>query len=299
MLVGLQGPRVCVTARLDLADCGPAELDHTLLTLLRGGCQSLLAAVFCGPDASHLAEFTPTIEALVAACQRRELLVGEVLIARDGQFWTYRDAIDDAAGRPVSGERSQAAATATYAGLVAHPDRASMIAVLDHDEDEVRAELQGPLREAESLALQALWNGTAERHRRSVKRAIFAAARLADATLALRRDSPQRAQELCRFGIGLTDIAVRDAVWIAVDQGRLDGRALWQELLNRLPAPFDAPPLFLFGWSCWREGNGVLAAEAALRALDSDPGYTAAELLFSAVDRGLDPHRTPRLRLSR
>jgi hypothetical protein len=36
---------------------------------------------------------------------------------------------------------------------------------------------------------------------------------------------------------------------------------------------------------------------AARRALASQPGYTAAELLLSAIGQGLDPFRTPRLRL--
>jgi len=38
---------------------------------------------------------------------------------------------------------------------------------------------------------------------------------------------------------------------------------------------------------------------AAERALVSTPGYPAAELLLSAIEQGLDPFRTPRLRALR
>jgi hypothetical protein len=101
---------------------------------------------------------------------------------------------------------------------------------------------------------------------------------------------------LIRFGAALSTIEVRDACWLAVEAGRMDGEDLWRELSRRLPAPYDAAPLFLFGWQRWRNGDGVLAGIAARRALDSDAGYTAADLLHLAVTDGLDPFRTPRLR---
>jgi len=86
---------------------------------------------------------------------------------------------------------------------------------------------------------------------------------------------------------------------LAIDQKRLDGRGLWHDLLHRLPSPYDCAPLFLFGWASWREGNGSLAAMAARRALASEPSYSAADLLLGAIQHGLDPFRTPRLRLPR
>jgi len=93
--------------------------------------------------------------------------------------------------------------------------------------------------------------------------------------------------------------AFQDETSRGVDQGRLDGRALWRELARRLPPPYDAAPLFLYGWASWRDGRGPLAGIAAERALASDPDYTAAELLLGALQQGLDPHRTPRLRMPR
>jgi hypothetical protein len=125
---------------------------------------------------------------------------------------------------------------------------------------------------------------------------LFAAAREADSALFPRPVPTSSDSTVCRFAVGLGDIAIRDVLWLAIDQQRLDGRALWLFLLQRLPPPHDCAPLFLFGWASWRDGAGTLAAMAAQRALAADPGYTAAELLLSAIRNGLDPFRTPKLR---
>ena len=71
-----------------------------------------------------------------------------------------------------------------------------------------------------------------------------------------------------------------------MDEGRVDGRVLWRYLARRLPAPYDAAPLFLFGWRSYRDGDGALASMAAERALSSDPGYSAADLLLAALSQG-------------
>ena len=296
VLVGLAASRVSVTARLDLVDCGCVELGHALQVLTRAGSDGLLAVVFSEMLPAPGGSWSTAVDALLDLTERQRLRVGPVLLVRDRRFWDYRDAFDDGAGRPLQGSSSAAAASATYAGLVARPDREALLAVLEQDDELTRRRLDDVLADHEAVAVTAMLNGAGAQHARGIKRAIFAAARQSDETLSIRSPSARRDHELCRFAVALTDIAVRDAVWVAVDQKRLGGLSLWQEMLRCLPSPYDAAPLFLFGWASWREGDGVLAAEAALRALDSDPGYTAADLLFSAVQNGLDPHRTPRLR---
>jgi hypothetical protein len=187
-------------------------------------------------------------------------------------------------------------ATAVFAGLQARPSRAAVEAVLDHDPDSQRERYLLDIEFAEHAMVQAAIEGQLMRAHRSVKRTLFAAAREADRTLFPNPQSDLSPARLGRFAVGLSEIAIRDALWLAIDQERLDGRALWLRLLQRLPAPYDSAPLFLFGWATWRDGNGTLAAMAAQRALASEPGYTAAELLLSAIQNGLDPFRTPKLR---
>jgi hypothetical protein len=129
----------------------------------------------------------------------------------------------------------------------------------------------------------------------SAKRALFAAARVSAEPDWPGVDEPG----LARFAVELCSVNVRDAVWLAVDSQRLDGRPLWRELACRLPAPYDATPLFLFAWRTWRAGDGTLARMAAERALDSDPALSAAELLIAALSAGINPRRLPRLRAGR
>jgi hypothetical protein len=88
-------------------------------------------------------------------------------------------------------------------------------------------------------------------------------------------------------------------MWRACDARRIDGRLLWQALARRLPTPFDATPLLLYGWASWRHGNGALARIAAERAVECDPSDEAAQLLLALLSRGVDPRRTPRLRGTR
>jgi hypothetical protein len=183
-----------------------------------------------------------------------------------------------------------------FAGLQALPNREALAAVLQPDDDAVRERHRPDIESLQRSLARGRTDPRVERERRSVKRALFAAARDSDHSLFPQPSANLSSAKVGRFAVGLTDIEIRDALWLAIDQHRLDGRGLWLLLSQRLPAPYDSAPLFLFGWASWRDGSGTLAAIAAERALASRPGYTAAELLLSAVQTGLDPFRTPKLR---
>ncbi|HEY8739311.1 MAG TPA: DUF4192 family protein, partial [Candidatus Dormibacteraeota bacterium] len=132
--------------------------------------------------------------------------------------------------------------------------------------------------------------GTHDRYVRVVTRALFAAHRAAqDGEMPIDR-------EAARYAIALQSYAVRDALWMAVDDDRLEGIELWVNLARRLPAPYNAAPLFLAAWRAYRDGNGAIGAIAAELALVADPGYSAAELLLAALARGIDPRTLPKLR---
>ena len=102
--------------------------------------------------------------------------------------------------------------------------------------------------------------------------------------------------DVAQYGVALQSYPVRDTVWLSVDHVRLAGIELWVNLAGRLPSPHDAAPLFLAGWSAYRDGNGALAGIAAERALASDPGYSAGGLLLAALGPGIDPSQLPKLR---
>lgn len=104
-------------------------------------------------------------------------------------------------------------------------------------------------------------------------------------------------EQSARLAVALTHHAVRDAVWLAIEDGRVDGRDLFAHLARQLPASHQAPALFLFAWKTWRTGNGALASIALDRVLEVDPDYTAAQLLRTALARGIDPRQMPALHL--
>lgn len=265
------------------ATAGPAAADAfaagAAFALLRAGADTALGLAFTEADAAA----GPTVEAMTRtsrACDRAGVEVLDWFVVEPPGAAPPPQVTTAAAGGVV-------AAAATYAGLVARPDRETVLRLLDPDPGPHRARLRPALATAEAARDRAELAGQAERVRRAAVRRLFAAAR----TLPVLSES-----EVADLGVALRDIEVRDACWLAIERGRLDGEGLWRELARRLPSPYDTGPLFLFGWLRWRAGDGVLAGMAARRALDGDPGYRAAHLLEGAVSTGLDPFRTPRLR---
>ncbi|GGY93745.1 DUF4192 domain-containing protein [Streptomyces nitrosporeus] len=93
--------------------------------------------------------------------------------------------------------------------------------------------------------------------------------------------------------LGLQDRETRDraAEWM---EGRDAGAALrlWRALARRCAGPYaehSAAPLTLAGWVSWSTGDEAGARVALGLALRADPGYTFAQLLHQACNRGLDP----------
>jgi hypothetical protein len=304
VIVGLAGTRVSITARADLDDLHePGMLAGTLRVLANGASTRAIAAIFdesAGDPRAPALPHRDLIHDLAARTGELNIDLVDAVLVAGGRWWSFHCTDDECCppeGRELPGDASPSRAAATYAGLVALADRNELAALLDPDDEAQRAALEPAIAEHENLAAAAVVGGYAQRRLRSVKRAIFAAARDADESLFPGDGGALPDDELCRFAAALSETPIRDAVWLAVDQRRLDGRALWRQIARRVPPPYDAAPLFLFGWASWRDGNGAAAGIAAERAMASDPEYTAAELLLSALAHGLDPHRTPRLRM--
>jgi hypothetical protein len=314
VVLGLDDRRLVVTARMDLPDLAePRTLGQLVVSLARGGATELLAVVYgeggplpdisagCRGRAWQL-PWAGVVPALADECQQSGCELGDVLYVADGRWWSYLCDADQCCprpGNPLPRAPSQFVTEATFAGMVALPDRAALEATLDPVEPERLEAMAGLIGAEDRRGVAEIAAGRGERAARSVKRAIFAAARRADAAAEAETDWLLSDADVARFGSALTQTSVRDPVWIAVDGGRLDGRPLWRELARRLPGRYAAAPLFLFGWGSWRAGNGALAGIAADRAIDRDPGYGAADLLRAALTYGLSPHQVPKLRSRR
>ena len=280
--------RVGVVARVDRATVDSADVAAALEQLFAAVCHNGAAREMGFLSGSHPPRYG--VRARRRAAQRARCELVDVLAVGER---TWRSVLcRDARCCPPGGHAlpsgpGELAAAATYAGMVARPDRASVEAILAPAPDAERERLRAGLAAAGATLDRSVAGGQAGRVERSAIRALFAASR---------RLGVLTAAETCRFGVALRRAAVRDACWLAVDERRIDGEGLWRELACRLPDDYAAAPLFLFGWLQWRSGNGTLATMAAQRALDADPGYSAAALLHTAVQHGLNPFTTRRLR---
>lgn len=324
VLVGLHDERLVVTARLDLTDALIGGIPHAVSAMTRGGSTSFVAIIYDDefddadddiyyddrydyPDDLYDDEDEPCFPAshqpslavmLQVELDRVGAQLRDTLLVADDRWWSLSCYDPDCCpieGRPLPDAPSSFTTAATVDGVVALPSRSALEDVLAPLPDADRSALQPAIRAAEHTAVEQTLEGNARRWELSTKRAIFRAARAADQP----GWSSAADSDVARFGAALAVISLRDAVWLAVDGDRLDGRPLWRDLGRRLPGPYDAPPLFLYAWASWRAGDGASAGIAAERALTSNPDYHAADLLLAAVSSGVDPRQVPKLRLPR
>jgi hypothetical protein len=301
VLIGLTEGRLVVTARLDLADAETGAVPHALAAFVRGGASCAVAVVYDDEWLPHPAGDPAAqrlLDLLEDSCDDLGCELLDLLLVARGRWWALScESLDCCPpdGRALPTEPSAFTAAATYAGIVALPDRGALEASMQPLPEDERERLDAAIVAAEQLALQETIAGHAEGYQRAANQALFEAARESDEPGWL----PPPDDEAARFGAALSTTEIRDTVWMAVDDGDLDGRPLWRELARRLPRPYDATPAFLYGWAAWRAGDGALARIAAERALESNPRYSAAELLVAALSYGVDPRQVPKLRLSR
>lgn len=295
------GPQqIQVTVRLDLPD----QLDNLdaqalrpLSEVLRRADSESMAAVLVTDsvrgDPRASGELLACRDLLAEVMAETSIDLLDVLVATEARWWSLccqgLDCCPSEGHQRVLG-CSAAAAQATFAGLVALPDRQAMAATLAGHSAERRSALLPCLAEAEQRRAGAPAERAANRRRAEVAELLASAARpVAQLT----------GEQLAAHAVALTDPRVRDSLWVAIDGGSTAADLLMAELHARLPAPYDAAPLFLFGWSQWRAGNATLAMMAAERVLESQPGYSAAVLLLAAAQQGLDPRTVPTLSPSR
>jgi hypothetical protein len=330
VLIGFAGgagqQQIQVTVRLDLPDPAAGGLDAEALrplgdVLRRADCEAMAAVLVTESvrgDPRACEELVACRDLVTVTMAAAGVEVLDVLVATGRRWWSLcceRLECCPGAGRQRVLGCSEAAAQATFAGLVALPDRQAMAATLAGRSAEQRAALLPRLAEAE-LARTEL--ARTELIRTELIRTEPAKAAPAKAEPGRDGAAPEQAgrrqaqvaallaaaaefqpdlsaERLAGHAVALTDLAVRDALWLAVDDGATGVSRLMAELHTRLPPPYDAAPLFLFGWSQWRAGNATLAMMAAERVLESQPGYSAAVLLVTAAQRGLDPRTVPAL----
>jgi hypothetical protein len=310
VVVSLRGPtgrQFGLTARVDLPAAEHrrpvlGELVRAMRTDRPDAVLLLVVSEDDDPPAGHdggtpAAELPhrPLVHEAVLAFHAAGVAVREALLVRRARWWSYdcaRECCAPDAGTPLPAGDSPLAAADALTGRVVVADRAALVrriapvgflaaAGMSRACDEVGDEL------ARQTAEQG-WDVVVEESWAAVLAAVEAHApgsveRLSD-------------RQVARLAWGLRDIDLRDrALTLALGRSAAAAEAVWTDLTRRAPAPLDAAPATLLAVTAWVRGDGALANVALERALSSEPSYTFAVLLRSALDACLRPAEVRRL----
>ena len=97
------------------------------------------------------------------------------------------------------------------------------------------------------------------------------------------------------LAVSLHDVLVRDevATWALKRSDAL--LSLLEQVMRQTVPPYDAPVCTLLAWVAFARGDGSRVNVALDRALDTDPDYSMALLLRTALDGGVTPREVRRL----
>lgn len=275
----LQSGRVRLTARYDLG--APTEVDLADL-VDQHRPSGLVVVVYCADESRGRAALRAHADQLPGVDLVDLLLV-------DGRRWwslTCTTGCCPAEGSPYVPGDHPLSAEAVWAGLVARPDRAAVVATVSGPpatEWEVLRRRAGPVSARWATA------GRAERQDALARGVVDVLARLdparAECAGALLTDDG-----CFELAVLVTDTVVRDVACALVT--REDARrhlALWQEVLSHTPPELSAAPLCLVGIAAWASGNGTLLNACCERLAELDPGYAMGRLLSDVSRRALPP----------
>jgi hypothetical protein len=299
VLIGLSDKRIIFGARAD-ADWPIAESVRQLSMVLSRQ-PDITGVLVLGYGPADLVN-EPTL-AVSSALADRGYPALETLRVDKGRYYCLRCAdCTPADGTAFDIESSAGAALGTYAGRVVRPDRAAVEAQVRPLDGPARVAMRQAVDRAEErfaeLALPQLPRSatpaSAQLRGGPRRKAGEAAVRLAGETAveeALRRaELGERLDddEVAWLSLLLLDLPCRDHAWLRTDSEEWQ-LEFWLDLTRRCEPTLAAPVATLLGWCAWRSGDGVLASAALERALETDPGYSLAEMLMDALARGLPP----------
>ncbi|MBA3278547.1 MAG: DUF4192 domain-containing protein [Geodermatophilaceae bacterium] len=297
VLVGLSGPRsrVGITLRADLpldgADHAPsvAELAPLVEALRRDGASECLAMIMTDcPDDDGLAPYVDLVANLDEALFEGRVDVGDIVLVRAGRWRSYLcpdPHCCPAQGSAVPAPSGELAAYAAYSGAVVRDSRTALIDMIAPDSEAISATERALGHVGREMA-EASSAGTSDAYRERIEELIDRRVRAVAAGTA--RSLNHR--DAARISVALIDRPLRDRVaGHCLRQTASAAESLWIDLLRRLPAPLDAAPATLLALSSWARGDGAMANVALDRALDSDPGYSLAQLVRTALDHALPP----------
>lgn len=297
VLVGLSGARarVGITMRADLPGDGldhapeVEELQPLVEALLRDGAAACLAMVITEcPDDDGVAPYIDLVARLDEALFEGGLEVSDIVLVRAGCWRSYLcpdPRCCPVAGTPVPRAPGDLAAYAAYSGSVVRDSRSALVALIASDSVAV-ASTERALEYVCREMADASDAGTSEAYRERAEHSIEQRV----AALAAGSARPLSHRDAARICVALIDRPLRDRIaGNCLEETAAAAESLWIDLLRRAPAPLDAAPATLLAMSSWARGDGAMANVALDRALDSDPSYSLALLLRTALDHALPP----------
>lgn len=278
--------RIGLTMRVDLppVEQERAFVEEILQRIRHEQATRVVLAVYTDePDRSVRAR-----SAMAAALRRGldDLVVTELLLIRQGRFWSYL--CDQQRCCPPEGTPVDAAADDSPL-LLLKAEQALEGRTLLPDREALEKSLAGPTwlaaRSARGRCDAVLLRPPDEDPRlvwqEVIKRWAAPPAELSDS-------------EAAALAVSLRDRLLRDDLGMRDDPESL--LPLLEELCRRTPSPYDAPVCTLFAWLAYQAGGGARVSVALERALTTDPDYRLAQLLQEAVLAQVAPRA---LRVSR
>lgn len=286
-----------LTLRYDLPPTPEDEpglaVDVAARAVARDACGVMVVCFTEAPDSKGELPRQALVDNTIRELGRYGIGYLHLLLVRAGRWWSYdRDDINPVDGTPLpdelTGPAAEVEALTALCGRVVRPDR-------QHLEQSVKGPVA--LREVD----------LDQRYREAVK--MFADELEADGidgararTLELTDTLLQRFEsgrtdlddaEACRALVGFTDVLARDAVigWGADDDDRRALLALLTALAQRALDDDAAPICAMLASVAYLDGDGALGNVAVERSLRSDPGYSLARLIETALQSPVDPRQ--------
>jgi hypothetical protein len=236
----------------------------------------------------------PLADHLLRVFRAAELPVKESLCVSAGRWWSFLCADPSCCapeGIPVYTSRDPGAvvAAATYAGLAPRGSRKAIAAALTP----IGPPDSEPLRRAIERQMSAVVRQLAEPG--GPARVLQANVELIAEAMAESRNGPPGFDDerAARLIVGLQHRVSRDrGAEYAEPEELAAAQRLWRWLIPRCVAPYEEyakAPLTLLAWTAWLAGDTATSRVTLGKALDLDPEYTLAELLYLSLNGGLPP----------
>lgn len=284
-----QRRRVGLTARLDLPPPQeePEAADLLAERMAQDGARAAAVLIYAADRRARL------VTALGGALAGRGVEVLEALHVDRGLWWSYlcRRPCCPKEGSPVPPPPALVQAQCALDGRAVLASREQLVASLAAPAF-LAAERSAQLLEAATV----VWVQSCAQARTAARAAAVGHAReLLDAVSSGGAVSPGDAAALA---VALHDVHVRDevATWALQRSDAL--LSLLEQAARLVVPPYDAPVCTTLAWVAYARGDGSRVNVALDRALDTDPSYSLALLLRSALDGAVPPREVRTILLS-